>query len=616
MASTAGISVAVREPPSDPCPVCSGNEWRVQKSVPHLGKSLTHGQFAARETVHYCANGCRHPNGNLVTRRQAALTDLLVPRRSVSYDVMVFVGRKRFLERYQREEIRTALRHEYGITVSTGELSDLMKRFVAYLARLHGSRSEALKAALTSDGGWPMHVDATGEHGRGTLFVVMAGWRRWVLGAWKPATENAELLLPCLRQTVQRFGAPCAAMRDLGRAVTPAIAGLVEELGLSIPVLACHQHFLADVGRDLLKPSHGTLCELFKRTKVRSKLRDLVRELGRKLGKSIEKAREAVRDWQQMAGAGHRVPSGLAGLAVVRAIGQWTLDYPADASGLDFPFDRPYLDLYERCRVALRATDAFLRTPPQDRKVASALKRLRRRLLPVASEVPFRQLAERLRRRAALFDEMRGVLRLAAEPREDDTEQDLAHMRRRLDEWVASLEERRPQRGPAQDIREAIDVILKHIEDHGENLWGHAIPLPEAVGGGVRLVSRTNFLLENRFKHIKHGERRRSGRRILTKDLEDLPADAALVDNLTLDDYVEIVCGSLDQLPKAFAQLDREQREQQLNGMPPPEVDDVESVLQIATASLSTPDRRVVRTRAMDRRMLAAAGSRAPKPQI
>ena len=74
-----------------------------------------------------------------------------------------------------------------------------------------------------------MHVDATGEDGRGTLLLVMAGWRQWVLGAWKISTERVELILPCLLETVRRFGAPCAAMRDLGRAMTPAIDDLVSE---------------------------------------------------------------------------------------------------------------------------------------------------------------------------------------------------------------------------------------------------------------------------------------------------------------------------------------------------------------------------------------------------
>ena len=129
----------------------------------------------------------------------------------------------------------------------------------------------------------------------------------------------------------------------------------------------------------------------------------------------------------------------------------------------------------------------------------------------------------------------------------------------------------------------------------------------------VRLVSRTNYLIENRFKEMKHGERRRSGRRILTQDLEHLPAEALLVSNLQREDYVHIVCGSLDRLPEAFAQLDQDEQAKRLMAIPPSDRDGLEEVLQIATASLSTPDRRVVRTKAMDLRMRSAAASRAPR---
>jgi len=591
-------------------------KWKVQKTVSRPGKTTAHGEFIAYETVYVCASGCRHPNGKLVTHR--SLAQLLLPGRGAGYDLMVFVGLQRFLHHQQREEIRNTLAHKHGLTVSTGQLSVLAKLFIDYLTRLHRDRAPRLKEALQRDGGWPMQVDATGEHGRGTLFVVMAGWRRWVLGAWKPSTEKADLLLPCLRQTVERFGDPCASMSDLGRAVLPALFKLVEERGLEIPVLVCHQHFLADLGKDILEPSHAALRELFRRTKVRPKLRDLVRDLGCKLGTSIHEAREAVRGWQAKADEGHRIPSGLDGLAVVRAVGQWTLDYKADATGLDFPFDRPYLDLYDRCLVALRSTDAFLRSPPDDKMVVRTLKRLHRRLAPVACEVPFRQSARRLRRRAVLLDEMRDVLRLAAaEPLEDETEQELKDMRNQLEGWVASLRQRRPQRGPAQDLREAIDVILEHIDKYGPNLWGHVIHLPDSAGGGVRLVSRTNILLEHGFKHLKHDERRRSGRRILTQDLENLPAGAALVPNLKHQDYLDIVCGgSLDLLHEVFAELDRKEKQQRLAGIPSPQDDGVESVLQSATASLPTEDRKVVRTEEMGRRIRAAASSRAPRRQI
>ncbi len=609
---TTGTCLSANEAPGL-CPVCGGDQWYVQKTRPRHGRTLTHGQFEARETVRVCASGCRHPAGRLVTRGAGSLTEHLLPASVVGYDVMVRVGLERFLRHRQRPEICALIEEEAGIRISTGEVSALARRFVHYLARLHQARAERLKAALAGDGGWPMHVDATGEDGRGTLLLVMAGWRQWVLGAWKISTERAELILPCLRETVRRFGAPCAAMRDLGRAMTPAIDELVSELALSIPVLACHQHFLADVGKDLLEPSHAQLRTLFRATKVRPKLRTLVRDLGRKLGPSIEDTRQAVRQWQSMAECGHGIESGNNGLAIVRAVAQWTLDYIAQASGLDYPFDRPYLDLYERCLSALRATDALLRTPPEDKQVKSALERLHRYLAPVDCEVPFRQTTERLRRRAALFDELRGVLRLATKPQADETEHDLNRMQEKLNELVASLKKRRPERGPAQDIREAIDLILTHIDIHGANLWGHAIRLPESVGGGVRLISRTNFPAENFFGELKHNERRRSGRKHLTQDLEHLPADAALVYNLEHADYVTLLCGSLDRLAEAFARLDHDQREQHLRGLPADDPQpDLGSVLQLESASLSTADRRVIRTEEMDRRVAAAAGSRAP----
>ncbi len=619
------VTVRAKEQPG-PCDLCQG-KMKVQKSFVHQGKTLQHGSFKVCETVWECPAGCRRPSGVKVTKRAGAVVDSLLPHSTVGYDVMVFVGLQRFHHYQQREEIQAALL-DRGIDISTGEVSELSHKFVCCLARLHRVRAPEIKAVLDADGGWPLHVDATGEAGRGTMLVVLAGWRKWVLGSWKISTERADLILPCLRQTVRRFGAPCAAMRDLGKAVTPALVNLVSELKLNIPVLACHQHFLADVGKDLLEPGHAELRGLFRRSKVRPKLRALVRDLGRELGTEIEDSRQAVLKWQSLVDADHQVEPGRNGKATVRALAQWVLDFKAQATGLDFPFDRPYLDLYDRSLTALRATDAFLRTPPDDKEVTRLLKRLHRYLDPVASEVPFRQVAQRLRRRATLFDELRQVLRVVATLPEDETVDDLEQMHEQLDELVASLKSRRPDRGPAQDIREAIDLILQHIDTHGDNLWGHAIRLPESAGGGIRLVSRTNFLAENFFGGLKHDERRRSGQKNLGNVLEHIPAEAALVRNLVNDDYVTAICGSLDDLPKAFAELDRLERETRLNAVPRQKQEDedekvedqneqdedhLEAVLQMAGASLSSADRRVVRTKEMDRRIAAAAGSRAPR---
>jgi len=170
-----------------------------------------------------------------------------------------------------------------------------------------------------------------------------------------------------------------------------------------------------------------------------------------------------------------------------------------------------------------------------------------------------------------------------------------------LKRLTASLRRERPQRGPAKDRRQAIDLILSHVDRHGPHLWGHVITLPQSVAGGVRLVARTNNDLESVFHSLKHGERRRSGRKTLTQDLEVLPPAAALATNLLHPDYVHLVCGSLEHLAEAFARLDVSDRSCSIAAGTPSNSTTVES------ASLSTIDKRLVRRPVFEDRVLAAS---------
>ncbi len=397
----------------------------------------------------------------------------------------------------------------------------------------------------------------------------------------------------------------------------------MSELGLDIPVLSCHLHFLRDIGNDLLNSRHSKLRELFRRFKVRFALRALARDLGRKLAACIVEARDGFQAWQSE--TAYTLPAGDSGIATVRGMTQWVLDFPADAQYQSFPFDRPYLDLYDRCVRARRAADVFMHNPPKDRQVRKALERLCRILDPVNTEVPFAHVAEKLRGRAELFDELREALRLV--PRTGGRNQtppthlipveeaiaELQDIKIAVEQFTTSLLQRRPQRGPAQDTREAIDIVLQHLQDHGDSLWGHVISLPEQAGGGVRLVDRTNNSLEGFFRGMKHAERRRSGRKNLTQDFESLPAEAALAYNLNCPDYVEIVCSSLDCLPHAFAELDADERRMSLATSPPAILAPGLPIPEIVSTSLPSVDRRLIRTDSMQQRIDTAARRRAPR---
>jgi hypothetical protein len=590
------------EPSEGPCLQCGG-PTEVQKSAEHRVVTLEHGDFIAHETVHVCKARCRQPSGELVTARSEALLYKVSPGRVYGYDVEVHAGIERFLHHRQREEIRSELVQRYGISISSGQVSDLAAHFLEHLEALHASRASELRAALDRDGGYPLHLDATGEDGRGTMLVAFSGWRRWVLGAWKIPTERAEFILPALQSIATLFGTPRAIVRDLGVAMKDATDEFEQSLASPIPVLACHLHFLSDIGEDLLEEGHDHLRDLFRKAGLLPQLRAFSRQQGRSLGTGIDQGRDGLRLWLE-SDHNRRIPEGVAGITVVRSLAQWILDYRADGTDQGFPFDLPYRDLYDRCLGVSWATEAFLREPPEDVKVRKALEKLHGILRPVRCDIPrFHPVGAALDRRAKLFAELRRALRLEEKDQAPGTTSEreagkLNDVRSAVEKLITSLRKRRPERGPAKDLRTAIDLILSHLDRHGPHLWGHVIPIPQKCGG-IRLVDRTNNILECWFGSLKHGERRRSGRKVLTQDFERLPPSAALAANLDCPDYVEVLCGSLAELPSAFARLDAENRHKPAAGK--------QTVVDPETASLSTRDRRLVRMPALEQLITAVA---------
>ena len=110
-----------------------------------------------------------------------------------------------------------------------------------------------------------------------------------------------------------------------------------------------------------------------------------------------------------------------------------------------------------------------------------------------------------------------------------------------------------------------------------------------------------------------------------------------LASNLEHTDYVEILCGSMDNLPAAFADLDAEDRSRALPARtqksrldpqrkPSPQASEADEVSSgdagdlpadvactIASASMPRADRTIFRAKALDELFLAASRSRVPR---
>jgi hypothetical protein len=202
------------------------------------------------------------------------LSRLVKPHQRYAYDLVVYVGLARYLRGKQREEIRAELYQERGVRLSEGSISNLCDRFLGYFEALRLARVPELRGAMQQ--GYPLHLDATCEHGKGGLFVCMDGWRGWVLMAARIPSEHEDYLRPWVEKTAALFGAPIATVRDMGEGVGKAVAPLRAR---GVPDFICHYHFLGAVGKKLFETPYRALANCLRQHKVQGDLRVLLREL-------------------------------------------------------------------------------------------------------------------------------------------------------------------------------------------------------------------------------------------------------------------------------------------------------------------------------------------------
>lgn len=531
---------------AEQCDVCA-RRLTVLKSRWRQVSTLETGTFVAKEVLKHCRDDASHP-----VVGSSTLSRLVKTGQRYGYDVVVHVGLARYLRGKQRTEIQTELLEQRGLELSEASISHLCDRFLSYFEALHLARAPALRAAMHE--GYPLHIDATCENGKGGLFVCMNGWRGWVLMAARIPSENADDMRPVVKKTVELFGDPIATVRDLGDAGANALDELRQR---AIPDLVCHYHFLGAVGKKLFDNPYALLRRLLRTSHVCRDLRELLRELRRY----------------------HRSSSvyrGRFGPGVVRedilALVLWVLEGEGKKD-LDYPFSLPYLAFFQRCQQAAQKVERWVpspRTQPERRAIAHLSTLIRR----LDRDRRFHTAATKLEKAWQAFCELRDVVELTnaelprAEKRYHQIElpefeaQRHEEIRLAVQSYHKELRARvPPEESPSTPNPSPSTAVLTYLERYGDLLFGHPT-IHDDTGAVVAVVERTNNVAEHFFGHQKQLLRRRLGRAHLARDLEDQPAQAALVANLSHADYVRVLCGSLENLPAAFAALDQHQLDQ------------------------------------------------------
>jgi hypothetical protein len=478
------------------------------------------------------------------------------PQGNYAFDLIVGVGLARFRRHRQDGEIQAELEARCGLRLPCSTIGELAHSFLDCLAATHQARSAQLRQRLAEDGGYALHVDGTCEPGTEIVFNAVAGHRGWTLTGAKMAGETAPQIAAVLRRCVEWFGTPLALVRDM----SPQIESATKEVLSEIPDLICHFHFLENVGVKLCEKPHAALTACLRRLKTQAALRSLRKDLVR-----YSKQKTCL-SAAQIAGLlqSPTTMADLEPLQVRRAVTylalRWLEDYQADLQGEYFPFDLPSLAFYRRgCRLFdwLAELTAAADFPPHD---LSTLETILRHLRPLREDAALIAAAERMEQAAALFEEVRGLLRLNHAPRGAVRRQPIPaeaaavaeELQQSLRPWIDRLRQRFAAERDAQQAAD-LQTVLGYLEKYHDHLLGHVLRRPGYEEPFV--VERTNNVSEHRFAHTKQGLRRKLGTQKLARSIQAMRPEELLVANLDDPQYLQILCGGkLENLPAAFAQ--------------------------------------------------------------
>jgi len=461
----------------------------------------------------------------------------------VAYDVVVRVGIARFLECRQFEEIQLEMSHRHGLEIPVRTLSYQAQRFLAHLQAVHEESIPLLRAAMSERGGYILHIDGTCEEASRVLLVCLDSLSEQVLDSRKIVSESTEQVASVLHRVRRDWGEPLAIVLDL-RASNIAAA---KEVFPNVPLFVCHYHLAADVGKDILGAHTDRLRELFRQTKMRPALRALCRSL-REFA-----VREGTTEHVVESVLACKSKHQLEGLATpettkgtVHALASWILAFSNSGDGYGFPFDLPYLNLYERVRAAHQMLEEIEARIPVNTPSALAIVRRFKKVLDLvlASEYSedIRVTVAETKKDFSIFQRFRTALRICpvgGKHRRNDEgcARDLSPRRHQmiLSDLATSLTRRARNRDSSQ---KACEIVLEHLDKYWDFIFGHALKVPVSI-----TVPRTNNVEERLFRAVKRQCRRIHGRGHLSRDLDDMPSSTPLVLNLKNTRYCQTVYG-------------------------------------------------------------------------
>jgi hypothetical protein len=463
--------------------------------------------------------------------------------------VSVHIGLSRFLHHKQKSEIQHELKIEYGIKISDSGITHLSDNFLIYCRCIHELASVRIKEDQNKRGGYILHIDATVEGDSDMVFVGMNSVNGWILQSRKIKSESHEEIISALEEIKRSYGEPLAIKRDMGKGMALAVS----EVFPNKPDKICHFHFSRDIGKDILSEQYDSIRKFLIDNKIKTSLKRLADDLITQInsgGYDVNITFDSIVNCR-LSELKNNKP------VYVYAIVSWILHYPKDGNGLGFPFDLPYISLYERCCTARKIVERLILLLAELKTVYKPLIQLKKILMDTDNQ-EVKLVHEKMDYGRQLFTRLRGILRIDSESvplssvLETDSDEMVCKMEQELEAFKNELYKNLLNN--KSQVREK-KIIFEHLERYKDKLFLTNFRVDPNDPSKDIIMERTNNIEEQQFRKFKRNQRRIHGNRDVGHDLNFYGSYLPIVWNLTDDEYVKTVYGSIENIPVVFSQV-------------------------------------------------------------
>ena len=544
--------------------LCKG-KLKALKTHYRLAATFEIGEFHACETIKHCES-CER------VYKSTELKNLIPHSSKFGFDVLVHVGKAIFLRCRNEEEVQSEIKKKNIRTISLSEIRYLARKFIIYLALAHKESSSKLREMIQNRGGYILHVDSMCDGDSPHLMSGLDELSKMVLGNVKLPTEKADKIIPFFEKLKTTFGNPLAIVSDMSKAILNAAGQVFKKILHFI----CHYHFLRDIGKDLFGRENDVLRNRLKYHGIQGVL--LKQAIHNKSG--LDKHPELINDFvaameksvltKTNSVAGKPVSAGMTNEAAHNIIFnkrsaqaaaytmiQWAVDGKKEGNGYGFPFDRPYLNFYQRLKNLYSISERLQRISlPDCIKRKHPFFKIYDVLENTLKDKKLLAAVAQMQEKIPVFDRLRDAMRIA-EPKgkaglnDDGKDTDIKTIKKGVEEFRRWLVNKDCFKG-----NKGYQKMIEQIEYYWEKLFADPIIVNTPWGKTTIQPQRTNNILERFFRGIRYGYRRKSGKNSLSKTLKAMLADTPLVKNLDNPEYLKIILNGKATLEERFAEID------------------------------------------------------------